>query len=185
MSHKMWIGLGIAISLAIASHGVSASGKGGDVAKARSALTSLYQKEPSTKALGAKAHAILVFPDIKKAGFVIGGQHGDGVLFQGGKAVAFYRTSGASFGLQAGAQSFGYAMFLMTDKALKQLDAADGWEIGTGPTVVVVDEGKAANLTTTTAKDDIYAFVFGQKGLMAGISLEGSKITKSSGNSTE
>jgi lipid-binding SYLF domain-containing protein len=184
MSHKIWIGFVIAVSLAIASHGVSASGKGGDVAKAQSALTSLYQKVPSTKALGAKARGILVFPEITKAGFVVGGQHGDGVLFQGGRAVAFYRTSGASFGLQAGAQTFGYAMFLMTDKAVKQLDAANGWEIGTGPTVVMIDEGKAANLTTTTAKDDIYAFVFGQKGLMAGISLEGSKITKSSDKST-
>jgi lipid-binding SYLF domain-containing protein len=184
MSHKIWIGFVIAVSLAIASHGVSASGKGGDVAKAQSALTSLYQKVPSTKALGAKARGILVFPEITKAGFVVGGQHGDGVLFQGGRAVAFYRTSGASFGLQAGAQTFGYAMFLMTDKAVKQLDAANGWEIGTGPTVVMIDEGKAANLTTTTAKDDIYAFVFGQKGLMGGISLEGSKITKSSDKST-
>jgi len=69
-------------------------------------------------------------------------------------------------------------MFFMTPNALAQLNKADGFEVGVGPTVVVVDEGKAKNLTTTTAKDDIYAFIFGQKGLMAGLGIQGNKITK-------
>jgi lipid-binding SYLF domain-containing protein len=94
------------------------------------------------------------------------------------KVVAYYNTTGGSFGLQAGVQTYGYALFFMNDKALQQLDAANGFEIGVGPSVVVVDEGKAKNITTTTAKDDIYAFVFGQKGLMAGVGLQGNKITK-------
>jgi len=76
------------------------------------------------------------------------------------------------------AQSFGYVLFLMTDSAVKYLDRSDGWEIGVGPSVVVVDEGIASTLTTTTLKSDVYAFVFDQKGLMAGIGLQGSKITK-------
>ena len=116
--------------------------------------------------------------DIKKAGFVVGGQYGEGTLFKGGKPAAYYSTAGVSYGLQAGAQKFGYAMFFMNDNALAQLDKADGFEVGVGPSVVVVDQGMAKNATTTTMKDDIYAFVFGQKGLMAGIGLQGNKITR-------
>ena len=99
-------------------------------------------------------------------------------LLKGDQAVAYYDTTGGSVGLQAGVQTYGYAMFFMNAKALQQLETADGFEVGVGPTVVVLDEGKAANLTTTTMKDDIYAFVFGQKGLMAGIGIQGNKITK-------
>jgi len=144
----------------------------------RAALNRLYAKSSTAKALGEKAVAILVFPDIKKAGFVIGGQYGEGTLFKGGKPAAYYSTAGLSYGLQAGVQKFGYAMFFMNDNALSQLDKADGFEIGVGPSVVVVDEGMARNMTTTTMKDDVYAFVFGQKGLMAGIGLQGNKITR-------
>ena len=84
----------------------------------------------------------------------------------------------ASCGLQAGVQSFGYALFFMTDSALDYLDRTSGWEIGVGPSVVIVDEGVAKSLTTTTAKSDIYAFFFDQKGLMAGIGLQGTKVTR-------
>jgi lipid-binding SYLF domain-containing protein len=121
---------------------------------------------------------VLVFPKVTKAGLGVGGQYGDGVLFRQGKVAGFYNTSGASYGLQAGAQRFGYAMFLMNDKAVNALGANEGFEVGVGPSVVVMDEGKAKTLTTTTAKDDIYAFIFGQKGLMAGLGLQGNKITR-------
>ena len=144
----------------------------------RNALNRLYGKSSTAKALGASATAILVFPSIKKAGFIVGGQYGEGTLFKDGKPAAYYSTAGLSYGLQAGAQEFGYAMFFMNANALGQLDKAEGFEVGVGPTVVVVDEGKAKSLTTTTAKDDIYAFIFGQKGLMAGIGVQGNKITK-------
>jgi lipid-binding SYLF domain-containing protein len=92
--------------------------------------------------------------------------------------VAYYNISAASYGLQAGIQEFGYAMFLMTDSARAYIDKSKGWEIGVGPSVVVVDAGVAKSLTTTTAKDDVYAFIFSQKGLMAGIGIQGSKITR-------
>ena len=147
-------------------------------ADSQAALASLYASVPAAKALGAKATAILVFPKITKAGLGIGGQHGDGALMKGGTPVAYYSTSGGSVGLQAGVQTYGYAMFFMNDKALKQLDVADGFEIGVGPSVVVLDEGKAKQMTTTTANDDIYAFVFSQKGLMAGVGIQGNKIKK-------
>jgi lipid-binding SYLF domain-containing protein len=127
---------------------------------------------------GAKAKAILVFPKVTKAGLGVGGQYGDGALIKGGKTVAYYNTAGVSYGLQAGAQTYGYALFFMNDKALEQIDKADGFEVGVGPSVVVMDAGMAKTTTTTTMKDDIYAFIFGQKGLMAGLGIQGNKITK-------
>ena len=145
---------------------------------ARSALNKLYAHSSTAKALGAKATAILVFPKVTKAGFVVGGQYGEGTLFKGAKPAAYYSTAGVSYGLQAGAQTYGYAMFFMNDQALAQLDKADGFEVGVGPSIVVVDEGMAKSTTTTTMQDDIYAFIFGQKGLMAGIGLQGNKITR-------
>ena len=145
---------------------------------ARSALQKLTATVPAAKSLSGSATAVLVFPKITKAGLGIGAQYGDGVLFKGGKAAGFYNTSGASYGLQAGAQQFGYAMHLMNDKAVSALGANDGFEVGVGPSIVVMDEGMGKTMTTTTAKDDIYAFVFGQKGLMAGVGLQGNKISR-------
>ena len=89
-----------------------------------------------------------------------------------------YSSFTGSWGLQAGAQSYGYAVFLMNDDAVDYLKKSEGWEIGVGPTVVLVNAGVAENLSTSTLKEDAYAFVFDQKGLMAGISIEGTKITK-------
>jgi lipid-binding SYLF domain-containing protein len=143
-----------------------------------SALMKLYEKTPAAGELSKVAKGILVFPDIVKAGLIIGGQYGEGALRVDGKTVGYYRSVAASYGLQAGAQSFGYALFFMTDSALDYLKKSEGWEIGTGPSLVIVDAGAAASLTTTTAKSDIYAFFFDQKGLMAGIGIQGSKITK-------
>ena len=145
---------------------------------ANNALQQLYAKIPAAKAIGKEAHAVLVFPSVTKAGLGIGGQYGEGALFKGGKAVAYYNTAGASYGLQAGAQTYGYAMFFMNEAALKQLDKTDGFEVGVGPSVVVLDEGKAKTITSTTMKDDVYAFIFGQKGLMAGLGVQGNKITR-------
>jgi lipid-binding SYLF domain-containing protein len=120
----------------------------------------------------------LVFPEITKAGLLIGGQYGEGVLWRGDKATAFYNTAGASFGLQAGAQEYGYALFFMKEKALNALDQAQGFEVGMGPSIVVVDHGMAKSNTTITMQDDIYAFIFSQKGLMAGLGIQGNKIIK-------
>jgi lipid-binding SYLF domain-containing protein len=144
----------------------------------QAALNQLTASIPLAKILAPNAHAILVFPKVTKAGLGIGGQYGEGALSKKGAAVAYYKTTGASFGLQAGGQQYGYAMFLMSQKALDALDAAKGFEVGVGPSVVMVDEGMAKTTTTTTLKDDIYAFVFGQKGLMAGLGIQGNKISK-------
>lgn len=144
----------------------------------QAALSSLLAQNAIAQELNKKAAAVLVFPSVKKAGLMIGGQYGEGVLWQNGKAIAFYNTGGASFGFQAGAQEYGYAMFFMKEEALKALDVAQGFEVGVGPSVVVIDQGMGNSTTTTTMQKDIYAFVFGQKGLMAGIGIQGNKITK-------
>lgn len=144
---------------------------------AQAALENLYASVPAAKPLGAKAVAVLVFPQITKAGFGIGGQYGDGALIRSGRVVGYYNNAGASFGLQAGAQTFGYAMFFMNEAALRSLDSTNGFEVGVGPSVVVMDEGMAMS-TTTTMREDIYALIFGQKGLMAGLGIQGNKITK-------
>jgi lipid-binding SYLF domain-containing protein len=147
-------------------------------ASAQKALAALVAKVPLAKKLQPKATAILVFPSVKKAGLGIGGQYGEGALLKGSTAAAFYKTTGASMGLQAGGQQYGYAMFLMNAGAVAQLDVAKGFEVGVGPSIVLVDEGMGKSTTTTTIDKDIYAFIFSQKGLMAGLGIQGNKITK-------
>jgi lipid-binding SYLF domain-containing protein len=142
------------------------------------ALEKLYASTPAARELAKVSKGVLVFPNVVKAGLIVGGQYGEGALRIDGNTTGYYSTVAASYGLQAGAQSFGYVMFLMNDDALTYLKKSEGWEVGIGPTVVVMDEGMAKSMTTSTAKDDIYAFIFGQKGLMAGIGIQGSKITR-------
>ena len=146
--------------------------------EARAALKNLYASVPAAKVLGEQAVAMLVFPSILKGGFGVGGQYGEGALIKGGKTVGYYSSTGVSYGLQAGIQKYGYAMIFMRESALKQLDAQQGYEVGVGPSVVVVDEGMARSLTTKTVDKDIYAFIFSQKGLMAGLGVQGNKIQR-------
>ena len=145
---------------------------------ARSVLNKLYKHTPGAKALADKAVAVLVFPSIVKGGFIIGGQFGDGALRKNGKSVAYYRSLAASYGYQAGIQAFGYVLFFMDDASLQYLNNSDGWELGVGPSVVVLDEGFGKNLSTTTLQKGVYAFIFDQTGLMAGMVIQGTKITK-------
>ena len=142
------------------------------------ALKTLYASNPAAKVIGENAKAVLVFPSVWKAGFIIGGQGGNGALRKDGKTVGYYNTAAASYGLQAGVQAFGYALFFMKDSALEYLDAHDGWEVGVGPSIVIVDKGFAKSMTSGTLTSDIYAVIFDQKGLMAGIGIQRSKITK-------
>ncbi len=144
----------------------------------KKALDILYAKSPKAKTLGENARGILVFPGIVKGGFLVGGQFGEGALLINGKTTGYYNTIQLSYGYQAGLQKYGYALFLMTDPALKWIDKSDGWEIGTGPSIVVMDAGAARSFTTTTIQSEIYAFFFDKKGLMGGVGLQGTKITK-------
>lgn len=142
------------------------------------ALQKLYQSTPAAKNMAKTAKGILVFPNIIKGGLIIGGQYGEGALRMGGKTTGYYKTVAASYGLQAGAQSFGYALFFLDNEGLSYLKKSEGWEVGVGPNLVIVDEGMARSLTTTTVKSGVYAFFFNQKGLMAGLGIQGSKITQ-------
>ncbi|QEY59772.1 lipid-binding SYLF domain-containing protein [Pseudomonas sp. C27(2019)] len=142
-----------------------------------SALQSLYKAEPVAKTLAQGAKAILVFPNIVQAGLVFGGSYGEGVLLKGSQIVNYYNSVAGSWGLQIGAQTYGYAVFLMTDDAVRYIEKTKGWELGVGPTVVVVDKGVAKNISTSSLKSDAYAFIFSQQGLMAGVSIEGTKIS--------
>jgi len=166
------------VALAIGAPEASAASASALSRDAKAALARLESTTPAARALGAKAKAVLVFPSMLKAGFMFGGQLGEGALIKNGKVVAYYNSVAASYGLQAGAQSFGYALYFMNDAALKQLDATHGFELGVGPSIVVVDEGMGKSLTTNTLTSDVYAFIFSQKGLMAGIGIQGSKITR-------
>ena len=143
------------------------------------ALASLYAQMPDAKKLGEEAKAILVFPKIVKGGLIfVGGQGGEGALRVNGKTEGYYSTIAVSYGLQLGVQWFGYAMFFRSDKAHGYLDRSDGWEVGTAPSIVMVDKGAAKGFSTSSLKEDIYVFFFDQSGLMAGLGLQGTKITK-------
>jgi lipid-binding SYLF domain-containing protein len=146
--------------------------------ESRAALNSLYSKDPNARALGRRAKGVLVFPNVVKGGLIVGAQAGNGAMIRNGAISGYYQTVSASYGLQAGVQKFGYALFLMDNAALRNLDQTDGWEIGTNPNVVVLDRGKATALTTTTANKGTYAYFFDQQGLMAGLALQGTKITR-------
>ena len=142
------------------------------------AIQTLYSTTPAALELSKTAKGILVFPEVVKGGLIVGAQYGTGALKKGEHTAGYYRTVAASYGLQAGVQKFGYALIFITDAGLEYLDSSNGWELGVGPSIVVVDKGLATSLTTTTAKDDVYAFFFSQEGLMAGAGIQGSKITK-------
>jgi len=144
----------------------------------KKALKTLTSTVKAARMLNEKAVAVLVFPDMIKAGFMFGGQIGEGVLLKGGKPSGYYNSVGASYGFQAGAQKFGYALFFMNQKSLDYLDSSDGFEVGMGPSIVLVDEGMGKSMTSTTVTQDVYAFIFSQEGLMGGLGLQGTKITK-------
>lgn len=155
---------------------------GGDpelVAQAQAALRQLFDNTPKAQDLQYKAKAVLVFPNIVKAGLIVGAQGGKGVMFSPeGKVLGYYRVRGLSYGMQAGGQTFSEAMFFMTDTAITSLTSGTGLSVGVGPSVVVVDAGMAKSMTTTTLQADVYAFIFGQEGLFAGLGVQGQRIVK-------
>lgn len=147
-------------------------------AESRDALNRLYAKNPFAKELASKAEGILVFPEITKGGFVVGGAWGDGALYERGQSAGYYRSISASWGFEAGLQKYGYALFLMDQNAINKLNRSGGWELGSEPNLTVIDQGVAGSLSTTTYGNDSVAIFFDQRGLMGGISVQGTKITR-------
>lgn len=177
--HIRWRPAVLAALLALASGATADAASRQELTRdASAALRSLTKQNAGARVLAQKATAVLVFPHIVKAGFLFGGQMGEGVLFKNGRPAGFYNTVAGSYGLQAGMQFYGYALFFMNAGALAYLDNSNGWEVGVGPSLVVVDEGMGKSITSTTLTQDVYAFIFDQKGLMGGLGIQGSKITK-------
>jgi len=147
-------------------------------AKADSALKMFYEKVGPARELSAKAKGILIFPDVIKAGFGIGGEYGEGALRINGKTVEYYNTAAASIGLQLGAQEKAVILLFLDGKALDDFRKSDGWEAGVDGSVAVVEWGAGGSVDTSNIKDPIIGFVFGNKGLMFNLTLEGSKMSK-------
>lgn len=147
-------------------------------AETNQALDTLYRESSAAKELGAKARGILVFPSITKGGLIVGGEYGEGALRADGKTQAYYSSTSGSVGLQIGISSRSLVIMFMTDEALQEFTSADGWEAGVNADVTVVDVGATGSLDTTTAQAPVIAFNFGEEGLMAGVSVEGTKVSK-------
>lgn len=175
---SLWLALAVGAASLMDVSPVAAASASEIERSVNSAVKKLHSRYPWTKELAEKAKGVLIFPDVVKGGFMVGGQFGEGALRKHGKTVAYYNTVSASYGLQVGLQRYGYALFFMTNSALESLNRSDGWELGTGPSVVIVDKGMAGGISTTTAGSDVYAFFFDQEGLMAGLGLQGTKITR-------
>jgi len=146
--------------------------------ESRAALSQLKSQNLAAAKVSSRALAVLVFPNVVKAGFIFGAQGGEGTLFVHGRPSGRDRTVAGSYGLQAGVQKYGYPLFFMNQNAVDWINNTRGWEIGTGPSVVLVDKGMARSFTTDTMYSGIYAFTFDQRGLMAGLGIQGSKISR-------
>ena len=162
------------------------SGVGGDpMAKRRSidadvdsALSKLYAQVSGSKELAAKARGVLVFPSVVSAGFVLGGSYGEGALRAGGHTEGYYSTVAGSVGLLAGADSKAVYLLFMTQEALDKFRASGGWTAGADASVTMVKVGANAGVDTTTARQPVVGYVLSNAGLMANLSLDGTKITK-------
>ena len=158
---------------------VASAASAGEIdAKVDGTLGVFKKQVPGGSEFLGKASGALVFPTITKAGLVVGGEFGEGALRVGGKSVGYYNIASASFGFQVGAQQYSIVMVFQSDEALKDFRESKGWEAGVDGAVAVAEWGAGDDINTKTFKDPVVAFVFGNKGLMAGVSIEGSKITK-------
>lgn len=162
-----------------ASAGTTAGAeKAGLADSSRAALEQFYAARPGARKLGDNAKAILVFPSITKAGLGIGGLYGNGTMFEGGKPVGYYNIAGGTFGLQIGAQSFSQGYFFNTEEALKTFRETKGFQLGANASAVAADFGADGSISTSTLQKPLVVASWGQSGLMAGIDVQGAKITE-------
>lgn len=173
-------------ALAVLASGCTTSGPGtGDPAARRkaidaavdSSLSTLFQQVPDSRDLVGRAAGVLVFPNVMEAGFVVGASRGQGALRVGGKTVSYHATTSGSFGLQAGAQSTAVFLLFMTQDALRSFQNSRGWTVGADASVTLLTVGANAQLTTQTAQQPVIGYVLSNRGLMAGISLDGARVT--------
>jgi lipid-binding SYLF domain-containing protein len=141
------------------------------------ALARLYAQDPSARELVAKSRGTLVFPSVVSAGFVVGGSYGQGALRVGGRSVKYYSTAAGSVGLLAGAEAKSVYLLFMTDEALAKFRSSEGWTVGADASVTVVNVGATAQVDSATAQHAVIGYVLTKGGLMANLSLDGTKIT--------
>jgi lipid-binding SYLF domain-containing protein len=125
-----------------------------------------------------KSSGALIFPNVYKAGIGIGAEYGEGALRVKGKTIEYYSTAAASIGFQFGAQAKSIILIFTQKEALKTFQKSDGWEAGIDGSVALINLGMGDSLDTNNVKDPIVAFIFGQKGLMYNLTLEGSKFSR-------
>jgi len=150
-------------------------------AGADATLSKLYSASPQSRDLVARAKGVLVFPSVVGASFIVGGEYGKGVLREGGQPVAYYTTASGSVGFQAGAQSRATVLLFMTDEALEKFKNSQGWTVGADATVAIAKIGANGSIDTNTAQQPVVGFVLNNAGLMAGVSIDGTKITRDTG----
>ncbi len=168
----------IAMLVSVTAPASAASTAGEIDAKVDAALDRLKAEVPGSASIVADAKGILVFAGVIKAGFVIAGEGGEGALRIGGKTEGYYSIFSGSVGFQAGGQKRDIIMVFLDAGALKKFQASDGWKAGADGTITLIDTGASGTIDTATLKKPIVGSIVGQKGLMAGVSLDGSKITK-------
>ena len=141
-------------------------------------MSRLFQTVPGSRELVSKARGVLVFPSVLQAGFIVGGQYGEGSLKVGGSTVGYYSTVSGSFGLTAGAQSKAIIFLFMTQDALDKFRNTDGWSAGGDASVALVKMGANGSIDTTTATAPVEVFVMTNTGLMGDISINGTKVSR-------
>jgi lipid-binding SYLF domain-containing protein len=147
-------------------------------ASADAAMSNLFGQVNGAEQLVNSARGVLVFPSVLEAGLVFGASRGDGALRKGGKTVSFHRTTSGSWGLQAGAQSTAVFLLFMTDEALTRFESSEGWSAGVDANVTLISVGASAQVTTDTTQQPVIGYVLSNTGLMAGITLNGTRVTR-------
>lgn len=168
----------LAALIATGSAGSAQAASAGEIDREVDRALDAFQKIEGAKAFLQASEGALIFPKVYKAGIGVGGEYGEGALRVGGKTVDYYSTAAASFGFQLGAQAKSIVVLFMKASALQQFRESEGWKVGVDGSVALVDLGVGAGVDTTNIKDPVIGFVFGQKGLMYNLTLEGAKFTK-------
>lgn len=168
----------IAVLVTLLPAAARAASKAEIDARVDEALQALYQRSPAARELAAKASGVLVFPRVFKAGFGVGGEYGEGALLVNGEPVQYYKVASASVGFQIGGQARAQVLMFMTDPALETFRTSEGWEAGVDGSVAIAELGAGGDLSTHSATEPIIGFVFGNKGLMYNLSLEGTRFWK-------
>jgi len=180
MTRTLMLRLGaIALTLGLLMPATAGAASKAEIdAKVKATMTTFHQQVKSAKELERKAYGVLVFPEVVKAGLLIGGEYGEGALLVHGKTVDYYSTAGGSIGLQLGAQVKSVVVLFMTKEAYKQFRASKGWKAGVDGSVALATLGAGGEVDSETARKPIIGFIFDNKGLMYNLTLEGSKFTK-------